>query len=412
MIRTVYFASHLSRETADALNAESGRIYSQVLIEQYRIYRKKGIWLSPGAQERYNDYLNRETPRLLHAHSIDAAQQGFHKACKTAKTNREEGAHYPHKRKGYRTTVWKNTGMRLEGTALLLSLARGIAPIRVQLPEPLHGLPAEAFCEMRLVYNLASRPYEWHLVVDNAVEIHPTTNTNVAAIDLGEIHPATITDGTEAVVVSCRQLRAQSQHTAKNLASLQQKQSRHRKGSRRWKKLQRRKTRFLAKQKRRRRDIEHKVSRAVVDFAIENKVGTLAIGDVRDVADGKRLNKKSQQKISNWSHGEMRTYIGYKAEALGITVLDNVDEAYTSQTCARCGNRYKPKGRVYTCPTCGSIAHRDVQGAANILSRFLYNELALVPVVRPKYRHPVLRGKRSSPGHGARSSRKREATQF
>src|SRR5689334_17227746 len=66
-IRTVYFASSLSHETADALNAESGRIYSQVLVEQYRIYRKKGIWLSPKAQERYNDYLNCETPKLLHA---------------------------------------------------------------------------------------------------------------------------------------------------------------------------------------------------------------------------------------------------------------------------------------------------------------------------------------------------------
>jgi putative transposase len=397
---------------ADTLNAESGRIYSQVLIEQYRIYRKKGIWLASGAQERYNDYLNRGMPRLLHAHSIDAAQQGFHKACKTAKANRSDGAHYPHKRKHYRTTVWKNTGIRLEGDTLLLALARGLEPIRVELPKLLRGFPQEAFTEVRLVYNKASRHYEWHLVVADGMEVKPSEAQGIAAIDLGEIHPATITDGTKAAVISCRQLRSQSQHTAKNLASIQAKQAHHKKGSRRWKKLQQRKNRFLAKQERRRRDIEHKVSREVVDWAVENKVGTVAIGDVRDVADGKRLNKKSQQKISSWSHGKMRTYIGYKAERAGITVIDNVDEAYTSQTCACCGNRYKPKGRVYTCPACGSIAHRDVQGAANILSRFLYNELAKVPVVEPKYRHPVLRGKRSSPGHGASSSREREATRL
>ena len=71
-IRTVYFRCQLPRSVADALNRESGRIYTQVLVEQYRIYRKKGVWLSPNTQKRYNDYRN-DQPSLLHAHSIDAA---------------------------------------------------------------------------------------------------------------------------------------------------------------------------------------------------------------------------------------------------------------------------------------------------------------------------------------------------
>jgi hypothetical protein len=50
-------------------------------------------------------------------------------------------------------------------------------------------------------------------------------------------------------------------------------------------------------------------------------VGTLAIGDARDVVDGKNLNRKSQQKVSNWSHGMIRQYIAYKAEA-----EDNIDQ--------------------------------------------------------------------------------------
>jgi len=142
------------------------------------------------------------------------------------------------------------------------------------------------------------------------------------------------------------------------------------------------------------------------------------MGDVREVAKGKRLTKKSQQKVSTWSHGKMRKFIAYKARQAGMTVVDDVDEAYTSQTCAVCGNRHKPKGRIYRCPSCGSIVHRDVQGAANILSRHRYGELAKVPVPTPKYRHPVRRwgpmvspsrqavtpsdrGKRSSGGHPA-----------
>jgi putative transposase len=125
---------------------------------------------------------------------------------------------------------------------------------------------------------------------------------------------------------------------------------------------------------------------------------------VRNIANGKRLDRKGQQKIGSWSHGRMRDYISYKAEAIGITVNDKVDEAYTSQTCVNCRNRHKPKGRLYKCPACGSVAHRDVQGAANILSRFLYDELACVASPPPTYRHPVLRGKRSPGGHPAHCS--------
>ena len=140
---------------------------------------------------------------------------------------------------------------------------------------------------------------------------------------------------------------------------LRAKQSRKKHGSRAFRRLQRRKSRFLAKQKRRARDMEHKISRAVVTWAKERQVSTLVIGDVRDVADGKRLNTKSQQKIGLWSHGRQRAYITYKAAAAGSAVT-LVEEASTSQTCpgtlpdgTGCGTCYQPQGRVYRCPACG-----------------------------------------------------------
>jgi putative transposase len=228
------------------------------------------------------------------------------------------------------------------------------------------------------------------------------------AVDLGEIHPAALTDGHEAVVITTRRLRATHQYTAKRLSELQAKQAGKTKGSRRWGLLQRRKARFLAQQKKRTRDIEHKVSRAVVDWATERGAGTLAVGDVRDVADGKRMNSKSQQKISLWSHGRMRQYLTYKAEAAGIGV-ELVDEHGTSKTCPACGRRYKPRGRVYRCPRCGLVAHRDVVGSVNILSRKLHGELAKIlppPLLATRYRHPAWQGKRSplDTGHVARAA--------
>jgi putative transposase len=404
VIRTAYFRCHLPRSEANALNSESGRIYTQVMVEHYRIYRKKGLWLSAKAQERYNDFLNQENAPLLHAHSIDAAQQGFPKACKTTRAARKAGfeaAKYPHKRKRYRTTVWKNTGIRLEDGHLRLALAGGKEPLRLELPEPLRAFSAGCFVEARLVYNRASHHHEWHLVIDDGVKVDPTPDSGVMAVDLGEIHPAAATDEAEALVVSARQLRSVRQHTHKRLGKFQSAQARHTKGSRRAKRLQRKKNRFLARQEHRARDIEHKVSREVVDFAVERQVGQLVIGDVRDVAGGKRLNSKSQQKISNWSHGKLRDYIGYKAKAVGIAVNDKIDEHYTSQTCPNCGHRHKPKGRTFLCPACGFCGHRDIVGASNLLSRAVYGELGKVrPPDKVTYRRPAAYGKRSmrSPG--------------
>jgi len=355
------------------------------MIEHYRVYRKHGVWLNNPRMQKYHDRISKES--FLHAHSIDAAQEAFYKACKTAKANRDDGASYPHKKKFYRTTIWKNTGIRKRGNHLLLALARGNEPIAFRLPSSLSVLEGKQFLEVRLVYNKNHRKYEWHLVIETGIEPRISTGTNVAGVDLGEIHPAAITDGQQSIIISCRELRSLNQYRNKRLAELKSLQATKKKQSRRWWRIQRRINRFLAKNKAQRRDLEHKISRAAVDWCILHQVGTLVIGDVRDVADGKRLNRKSQQKVSNWSHGQIRKYIAYKAEAEGIVVNDEMNEAYTSQTCVYCGRKRKPKGRIYSCE-CGQTYHRDIGGAANILSRFCYGELSKVDAPYPFFFRP------------------------
>jgi putative transposase len=348
----------------------------------------------------------------LHAHTRDAAQQGFYDACKVARSQQQMGLdmRYPHRRHFYRTTTWKNTGIRVRDGVMLLARARGLEPICVALPDNLQGLPASAYKHVELVWDRAGRRYHWHVTLEDGCEPAPAPGNHVVAVDLGEIHPATLTDGIEAVVITARRLRAARQYTVKRLSELQEKQSNKQKGSRRWKRLQRRKNRFLAQQKKRTRDIEHKVSRTVVNYAVERQAGTLAIGDVRDVADGKRMGAHNQQKIGLWPHGKVREYITYKVHAAGISV-ELIDEHKTSKTCPRCEHQYKPRGRVYRCPKCGLVAHRDAVGAVNILSRKVHGTLAKIlppPLSATTYRHPAWvswQGKRSplDTGHVARS---------
>jgi len=424
MIRTVYFQCDMPRSLADALNRESGCIYSRVLVEHYRIYRKHGVWLKAGQAEKLDDAYHGAEKRLLHAHSADAAAQGFYRACQTARTNKQQGgagARYPHKRKGYRTTIWKHSALRFKKaasqgrqggaeavsaatTVLQLGLARGRPAIEVQLPASLAGLPLCALVEVRLVYNKAAHRYEWHMVVDDglAAPAQPTA-PGVMAGDMGEVHPIVLSTEQQAEVIACRELRAVRQQTNRVLASYQRAQARCQKRSRQWSRLQRHKRRFLAKQKLRVRDLEHKISRAVVQVAQEQHIGVIVLGDVRTINQGKRLQAISQQKISQWSHGQLRRFITNKATAAGIRV-DTVNEAYTSRTCPNhaCQHQHKPQGRIFRCPACGLLAHRDVVGAVNILSRFQHGQLATIPpppIVKYRYPHLVA-GKRSPLGTG------------
>jgi putative transposase len=399
MIRTHIITCDLPKAAADALNRASGAVYTRTLVTHYRIYRKRGQkkrhWLSMYAAKRLNDYFTRDEPPLLHAHSKDAAQEGFYQACKTARANRAEGARYPHKRKYWRTTVWKSSSIRRQGDALVLSMAKGQQPISIPLPTSLEHVLR--LLEVRLVWDRCAQRYRWHLVVENGKQPKDARGASTVAVDLGEIHPAAASDGQTAIVVSCRELRAKRQYTAKRLAELQSRQSRCRRKSRRFLRLQKVKNRFRAKQQRRLRDMEHKISRSVVEYAVERQAGVFALGDVRDIADAPGNGRKQNQRLSTWRHGKLRTYLTYKAEAEGMTVV-LIDEQHTSQTYPNptCNHRHKPQGRIYRCPACGFQAHRDVVGAANILSRQLHGEVGKVrPPPTTMYRHPFLTGKRS-----------------
>ncbi len=404
MLRVSYFRAHINRSLADTLNQESGRVYNDALVRHWRVYRRKGHWLSRSAASKMQD-AKLGPPSLLHSHSFDAAREGFYAACKATRESRKAGLEtkYPHKRKRFRPTVWKSSAIRLDGDTLLLSLARGNphGQIRIPLPSHLRDLPVEAFREVKLVYN-RSAYYEWHVAIENAREPEAKPpGVGVAAIDPGEIHPLTLTDGEETLVVTARELRAIKQWRNKKLAEIQYKQAAKVKSSRAWQRLQQAKNRLLAKTKRQIRDVEHKVTRAAAEWVRERQVGQIAFGDVRNVADGKRLNRKNQQKISQWAHGRLRFYFTYKVEEYGVAV-ELEDEAYTTRTCPGCGHEHKPRGRNHNCPVCGLRAHRDAVGAANILSVYLHGEMGHIQPTEPKYRQPFRkrRPRRSPPDTG------------
>lgn len=138
------------------------------------------------------------------------------------------------------------------------------------------------------------------------------------------------------------------------------------------------KTRALKKSKgqeaRWMKDINHKLSRQIVNHAHEQGVGTIKIESLAGIrksttrtSRGANARKNNQMKQS-WSFYQLTLLIAYKAERIGITV-EQVDPAYTSQECPACGARNKARDRIYVCAECGWMGHRDRVGAINISRR-------------------------------------------
>ena len=122
-------------------------------------------------------------------------------------------------------------------------------------------------------------------------------------------------------------------------------------GSRRWRHYRRRQQLAEARHRRRVRQAQHEAAKLVITWAVDRRVGTLAVGDPRGVLNlpaGRRHNQRTR----DWRIGHLITVLKDKAEVAGISV-QLVDERGTSSTCPACRSRIpKPAGRVLACPAC------------------------------------------------------------
>ena len=110
----------------------------------------------------------------------------------------------------------------------------------------------------------------------------------------------------------------------------------------------------------------HKISKAIVQEAVENN-SIIVLGELKEMRR-QRKGRKFNRKLNSWPYHRLVFFIEYKADWNGILVL-KVNEAYTSQTCNRCGNRGLRVGGLFRCPNCGLNLNADWNGARNILKR-------------------------------------------
>lgn len=362
-------------EQLDALNAASASVWNECLtlktVWDYAHGYRTGGRIDTQCELWMDKQLSKSHP--LHSQSIQVVRERYFKNRKAYRALRRNGnttAKSPHKPKRFQTTTWKKSAIRFKeascGHVVVLSNGRGNPPLQIPLPKSFNLSIVSDIVIVNLVYTHGR--YELHFVY-NTEKPDVSKADGVMGVDIGEIHPIVSHDGHNTLIFNGRYIRSLYRLRNKVIASFGKKIDRCKRHSKRWWHLVRRKWKRIRKIDNQIKDALHQHTTKFVKHCSESGIGTIAIGDLTGIRANINYGKRANQKLHQWAFGKVTELITYKTKALGIKV-ELVDEAYTSQTCPKCGNRKKPTNRNYTC-TCGFQYHRDGVGAINIRKKYL-----------------------------------------
>ena len=344
---------HKKNKQLDSLARESGRCYSKIISLVRKTFKKKGFWLSKGSVQKYL----RLKGYKLHSQTVQACTDSYFDNLKSffevRKSNPE--AKPPKRTRKFFKVRWKSSAISIKDGNLILSNGKGREPTILENIEE----------KPRYVEMYFKRGHYYFALVYK-VETQPKQETGVTvSVDLGEIHPIVTFDGQRTRIYNGRFLRSIVRYRNKFKAEIQNAMDTCKKRSRKWYRLLKKKRRTLEKLDAQIKDAEHKTTSRFISDCQRAKADTIVIGDLKGIRENINYSKKSNQKLHQWAFARITDKIKYKAEMVGIKIV-SVSEAYTSQTCPKCGHRKKPSNRNYHCPECDFKYHRDGVGAINI----------------------------------------------
>ena len=313
----------------------------------------------------------------LHSQTVQMIGHAFLANIETTRQVKRQNPkmRYPYKEKRFYPILWPAQAICVGPGRVVLPMGRGRPSIVLHV-----NLPTNARA-CKIIWNDG---YELHV----SVPVEPAQEapgTARATADLGEIHQAAVTTNTgTALVVSGRGIRSAKRRWNKALATIARKRSRCNKGSRRWRKLQRARSKISARVERQVRDLRHKGTRKIVDFCQHQGVGHLYVGNPDGVRQ-RSIGRHHNQRLSQWEYGRDIDYLTHKCEQSRIVCFTGTERG-TSSRCPECGHRQRPKGREWVCRHCGFHGHRDVVGSAN-MHPIAYGEPIAFPQ-RITYRRP------------------------
>ena len=295
----------------------------------------------------------------LHSQSVQMVVAAFLATIETTQKLRQRHPQmqmkYPWRTKRFYPVKWPAQAVCKERGRVVLPMGKG----RPSLVLPIDLPENSGACSL-----VWKNGFELHVCVE-IPQAQEAPGTVQATADLGEIHLAAVTTSTgEAMIVTGRGIRSLKRQRSKQLGNIAKKQARCKKSSRRWKKLQSAKNKQCRRAERRIRNVRHQATRKVIDFCVQQQVGTLFIGNPHGVRD-KNTGRHHNQRMALWEYGKDIDYLTHKSKAAHIMSFTG-SERGTSSRCPVCGHRHKPKGRHWVCRACQFSGHRDLVGSVNM----------------------------------------------
>src|SRR5690606_21215192 len=176
-------------------------------------------------------------------------------------------------------------------------------------------------------------------------------------IDLNETNAlvAVDPDGT-TLFVSGRDFKVRNIRTRKTRRRLQEALATHKAQKQDTRSLRRLLKRLGRKQRNRTRTFCQQTAAKLVAWAADDSVLVFERLTLPQTSKKQRVRKGTRRRLSQWQRRLMRVSVTNAAERRGLLV-DDVNPAYTSQDCSRCGLRGIRKRHSFMCPHCGHEAH-------------------------------------------------------
>ena len=233
--------------------------------------------------------------------------------------------------------------------------------------------------QVRICYDKKNERFYLAFIYRVEVSVLDTNNNDIMAIDLGQNNLITgvFNESSYRFILDGKELKSKIAYVNSRMARLYSKEMKKSKSSKNFK-LTKKMKKLYNYWKNYTWTYIHKCSNKTIKKALENNCNTIVIGDFKGI----KRNKKHMKYFVTIPYVTLINQIKYKAKKSGIKVV-MINESYTSgcsciddyEISKECYNKKRRKKRGDFVTNNGFHINADVNGAYNILRKYLNNNI-------------------------------------
>ena len=271
--------------------------------------------------------------------------------------------------------------VRIKGNKLMIPFSNSFRkthkPVTIIIPPILSGRRIK---EIRIVPRANARFFEIQYTYEADCKQKELNTDNALALDFGIDNLITaVSSAGKSFIIDGRRLKSVNQRFNKENARLQSIKDKQHYG----KSPTNRQKAIAGNRNNKVNDYMSKAARRVIDYCIDNDIGTLVVGYNVTFQRNRDMGKRNNQNFVSIPYGRLRDKLRYLCEFNGITYVEQ-EESYTSKASfwdrddipvysADDTGKYEFSGRricrgLYR-TSCGKTLNADVNGALNIMRK-------------------------------------------